>query len=239
MPLDVVECPMRALYKMRNPENICEYYRHFVQRLCKDALPWARDNIFFACIMAVIPPLIAYLHDRTHPTDWTVIQTALWFYLAALLIYLGYHAIRTPWKLSLTATNNAPEPVISFKVEVLNLSVSVLDFVYERIQNAPPSRTRYFGSVGSANMLRELGEHIAQQAATKKYEAETLGIYEYKFARKITATVNALKERGLHDEAVEGLWANPANSEAIKIIGKRLGELADRVIEPENVFPGP
>jgi hypothetical protein len=75
------------------------YWVRFVQRLTKDSVPWARDNILFAGAMAIIPAIIAYIFDRAHVVDWPVIRLTLWMYLATLLVYVSYHSLRTVQKL--------------------------------------------------------------------------------------------------------------------------------------------
>jgi len=74
-----------------------EYVSRVLKRLNKDAASWARDNIFWGIVMLLAPLAVLYWQQKT--IDWGLVQTTLWIYLAAFVIYLCIHLIRTPWKL--------------------------------------------------------------------------------------------------------------------------------------------
>lgn len=63
------------------------YYHRFRKRFFKDATPWARDNIVWGGIVVVVPPLAAYLRDRSAPMDWILIKNSLILYAFALGVY--------------------------------------------------------------------------------------------------------------------------------------------------------
>jgi hypothetical protein len=56
--------------------------------------PWARDNIFFAGVMAIAPALAMYLRDRNQTFDWGTVRMTLWLYLLAFVAYCLYLLIR-------------------------------------------------------------------------------------------------------------------------------------------------
>jgi len=45
----------------------------------------ARDNIFWAAIMLIVPAVAVYLHDQHHAYRLGLIRTALWLYAAVSL----------------------------------------------------------------------------------------------------------------------------------------------------------
>jgi hypothetical protein len=75
------------------------YLRRFGVALRRGATRWARDNIIFAGMMLVAPPILVYARAPKYPIDWVMIRTALWLYLSALTIYLIFHCLKTIRKL--------------------------------------------------------------------------------------------------------------------------------------------
>lgn len=75
------------------------YLRRYFSRLKEDAEPWARDNIGWALVMLITPPIAVLIREPAHEIDWTLVRTTLWIYAIAFGVYLLIHAIRTVWKL--------------------------------------------------------------------------------------------------------------------------------------------
>lgn len=71
-----------------------EYVSRVLKRLNKDAASWARDNIFWGIVMLLAPLAVLYWQQKT--IDWGLVQTTLWIYLAAFVIYLCIHLNHTP-----------------------------------------------------------------------------------------------------------------------------------------------
>ncbi len=231
---------MRRFGHMDHEATIGDYYRRFFRRLSEDATPWARDNIGFGIAMLTVPPLLVYLRDRSHPIDWQVIRTALYLYSAVFSMYLIFYAVRTAWKLDIVrveemeAANSRIEQLLekpNLHADVLELSSSILDFIYERMRNAPQRPIRRFGLRDPGAILQEMNEHALFNAAAQAYEADTLGIHEYRFVRKVMAAVNELRQIGLQGEAMDRDWGNPGSNEGIKEAGKRLALLADQMVD--------
>ncbi len=80
-----------------------------------------------------------------------------------------------------------------------------------------------------AEMMRRFAESDANTQAHLKFDADTLGIYGYKFSRRVVTTIKRLKEAGIADEVMEGHWEAPANPATIKVIGEHLEKMADTV----------
>src|ERR1039458_9604576 len=54
--------------------------------------------------MAVLPPLVAFLKDRTYVIDWKLFWTTFSLYAILIAIYLAIQAVRTPWKMDSNRT---------------------------------------------------------------------------------------------------------------------------------------
>jgi hypothetical protein len=205
-------------------ETFYGYYRRVLTRIGRDAYEWARDNVLVAGCIAVIPPIAAYLQDSSHGLDWSVLRTTIWLYGGVLLVYVGYHAIRAPWKLN----QEPPPPALSPKEIIHRLSVDLLDFIYARNKDAPPQSDyapTYIGS--TTDMMRRIQDSISAQTAFKKYESETLGIYRYKYARRSHRALKLLKDRGISNDFLNEHVVNPTSAETIKLIGHILLEIAE------------
>jgi hypothetical protein len=57
------------------------------------ATPWARDNIVFACTMAIAPALALFAYDRGSAIDWRVVRLTLYLYVFAFVLYCAYRLI--------------------------------------------------------------------------------------------------------------------------------------------------
>jgi hypothetical protein len=126
-----------------------------------------------------------------------------------------------------------PEP--SFKEEVLKLSASILEFAYERSQNAPIISVRPLDLENPRYLRDDMAKSHAEMEAIKSYESDTLGLYDTRFRRRVAATVSSLKKKGFSDSELEGLvdtssWLHPYGA-SIKEVWRRLGEVADKASE--------
>jgi hypothetical protein len=83
---------------MSDGKGFLSYYARFARVLRRDAGAWARDNIAWAVVMLIAPPVAAYLQRGTE-IDWKMIRTTLWIYGAVFCIYVFVHVLRTPWRL--------------------------------------------------------------------------------------------------------------------------------------------
>jgi hypothetical protein len=75
------------------------YWRRFAAVLWRDAMPWARDNIFWAVVCLIVPPIAVWLHDSNHVIDWQLVRTAAWLYLTAFIAYAILQSVRAVLKL--------------------------------------------------------------------------------------------------------------------------------------------
>jgi hypothetical protein len=155
----------------------------------------------------------------------------------AALVWLGlwaiYHLIRTPWKMSL---KDVSTPANGFGEEIPNLAESLLDFIYKQLQATPQSPTVRFHQIGddTTKFWDDLIETNRQTEAVKRHEMGTLGIYRYKFSHRVKSASKQLKTKGLQDETLDSLMADPQTSEQIKIVGERLRMLAEKLAESDT-----
>jgi hypothetical protein len=105
------------------------YWKRYFSCLWREAQPWARDNIVWAVIVLIVPPLAVCLRDPSHEIDWAMVRTALWLYAIALGVYLLFHLVRTVSKVDAGLQN---ELVASRK------KVSELGAVLQEIEDAKP-----------------------------------------------------------------------------------------------------
>jgi hypothetical protein len=229
-----------TILSMDSLNTFLRYYGRFFTRLFKDGYEWPRDNIFLAFFMVIVPPGAAWLHDPTHVPDWAVIKITGWLYIALFGVYGIYHAIRTPWKLSLEAPRAEDNHALSFKETVQALAVEILDFVYARIKDVPAvPQQKLFPLGGDAvSMIREMGQASAARAAATKYESETLGIYKYKYSRRVAKVAKLLPAVGIEADWFQMHSPAPSSSEAIRAIGDHLMQVADLLPETDKCHTG-
>lgn len=161
------------------------------------------------------------------PYGWVVGAILLW-HLArtAYLIYLEDQEEIDRLRKDTVSQN-------SFKEETHKLAESIMDFIHGRIENTPTWPVKAF--TFSDSPMQSIMEQSSRIAISKNYESETLEIYEYRFARKVVATVKTFDNMNLRLDTPNGFWSAPADSSSIKLIGKTLAELADRIPEPQKL----
>ena len=97
-----------------------------------------------------------------------------------------------------------------------NLSREILAYVDGRIRAAPPR----------PQDASTWEQDVAEWAA---FERDTAAGYRQRFALRVRTTRSALTFRNLRDRDLDALYQQPANASQIRIIGERLGVLADRL----------
>lgn len=211
-----------------------QYCIRVAKRLITHAAPWARDNIAFGVLVLVIPPLLVYSRDHSHPIDWMMLGATLRLYALCLGVYVVFHLVRAVWKLD--AENKAELLALNSQLEKLQsvpndlgarahaLSTDILDFIYARLKDAPKHRGKFFAS---SNSFDEFSEIIARNTEVRNFEKDTLGIYSYKFSRNVSSIVQEFANVGIVAADMDGVWTQPANSEAIQRIGHVLAQMAD------------
>lgn len=125
----------------------------------------------------------------------------------------------------------------SLKTRALKLSEAILDFVYQRLQNAPPQpgypEILMIG-LDTETWSEKFFANQAKMNAASRYEFDTLAIYRERFASKALAILGEFKAKGAVDDSLDYSAAVPAGSQIIKIVGQRIGELAERLEPAES-----
>jgi hypothetical protein len=217
---------------------------------------WARD-LTVGVVLNVATLFLSHLFGLITLSDWNEHKRLL-----VLAIILPYVAIFVPhilWKIYNSAASlhrdqvnsilqirlekeslesrlkeiDSAKPKPSISEETHALSVSILDFIYERSKGTPPPPRKLFGigTEDTAGMLRRMEIESTTAKRWNDYHAETLGIYEYKFMRAVVSAVKALDAINIRIDTPPGFWSAPQNADAIKSIGTALAELADRIPE--------
>jgi len=121
------------------------------------------------------------------------------------------------------------DPADSLKKRALQLSESILDFIYGRMQDVPPlPNVKTFLSTGRLdwkNILTQSPEY----AKMAGYEKATMDFYKARFLEKVVSMRHELHKQGLVDEQLEQFYSDPKESGYIRIIGERIGALAEQL----------
>jgi len=145
------------------------YWRRLGKRLWKDSEPWARDNIVWAALMLLAPPIAVWLRQPTHEIDWTLMRTTLWIYAIAFGVYLLVHLVRTAWKLDkdLSGRRDALEKRV-FDLE------SVPAVIKLTIENVVMHRTgdQELKWKNGEFLVQASGELLNLRSATVEYSAQ-------------------------------------------------------------------
>jgi len=157
-----------------------------------------------------------------------------------LLLWSCFLTWRDEWR-NRTLLETTP----GVKEQVTQLSQSVLDYIFERIQNAPPVSTPGYDTSDGRLFLRDMRQHDHEARTLKSYEYQTLEIYEYKYLPAVMSAIASLKGLGLDcstiDESLCDLESGNFPTRQgliiptdgyIKGIGKQLRILADQITEP-------
>lgn len=124
-------------------------------------------------------------------------------------------------------------PADSLKSRALKLSEAILDFIYQRLQNAPaplyPTEILILEPDTNA-WNKRFQETMQRQGAAFTYESNTLAMYRERFLPKVLAILGEFQEQGVADDWLHQLAGNPTGSNFIKMIGQRLGEIAELLV---------
>ncbi len=108
-------------------------------------------------------------------------------------------------------------PPDSLKNKALLLSKEILLFLGERQANEPESVVDRMLSWD-----RDFDKPI-------KYSQETMSIYSERFGARVNEMRNAFAREGLKDEQLDRFFEHPTNPTSIRIIGERIGALAEQL----------
>jgi hypothetical protein len=147
------------------------YYLRFWKRLLKDATPWARDNILWGCAALLIPPLLVYLRDPHAKIDWSVIESAIWFYAVTFTLYVLVHVCRIPKKLDDDREADA---------QVLSESIGKREEIIGKITSKPPRTPAEQHDFDTASRALERFGQKAKIALRhlRRHESLTFGVYD-------------------------------------------------------------
>ena len=220
----------------KNLRDFGSYYRDFGREFGVQCYESWKSELRSTVFIAAIAFFLDYKVNASAKAAFVLTTKAC---LIGLGFWAIFHLIRTPWRL---ARKRPAVPSISFKAEVIQLSRTILDFVYERIKNAPSVSIPDYVTEDGRLFLRDMRQHNREARALSTYEHETMEIYEYRYQRTVASVTAPLKRLGLDssklDEHVSGAMGEsdpdhtgiivPTN-ERIKQIGRQLGILADQI----------
>ncbi len=226
--------PDRSSSHREQLKSFLSYYRRFGTEFVAQIWQVWRREVASTLVIALIIFLLSY-YDSNAKTALQATAEACGIYL---FVWAAYHLVRTPWKLSLAPAVPDAKSAISFRSGLLNLSIEVLNFIYERQKAAPerPVQEFVFARDDGSKWLEDMLQFSNKSAAVKKFDSDTAGIYSYRFKRRVQQAAERLKEIGFPEEMLADLIRAPENwmapySETIKQIGTDIGELADQLDE--------
>lgn len=132
------------------------------------------------------------------------------------------------------------DPAEGLKKRALELSESLLNFVYERMQHAPKQPLYYMmgGSnwpnprnapnLVAVNFQQEMQEMMEETT----YRANTTQMFKDRFSKQIVQIKNEFSTRGLVDKQLEAA-CSAVSYATLRIIAERLGVLAEQ-LEPKS-----
>jgi len=190
---------------------------------------------------AVFTVLGLYVAYANKSNDWTVRGI---FGAAAALLFVACYQAWLDERRKRIRLQDCQAPAPTLKEQAVLLSQSILDFVYERIKNAPSVSTPDCLTDDGRIFLRDMRQHDREARALSANERETLEIFEYKYRRTLASAIVSLKNLSLDssklDEYVSGLLrkSDPDYTGTsivinlwIKEVGKQVGALADQIKE--------
>jgi hypothetical protein len=131
-------------------------------------------------------------------------------------------------------------PVDDLKTRTLILSEAILDFVYQRLQDAPRRPIDFFSYERNNRTLifDTVFDQSSERMATVDYESETTRIFKERFMERTKAIVAEMARRHLHDDDLGGLLSTPPQllwtTSMMTEAGERLGQLAERITSPDE-----
>ncbi len=117
----------------------------------------------------------------------------------------------------------------SLKDRALKLSESLLSFIYERINSRRPFEITINLIPGVAQNVQEEMLRSPEWKRFEAYEKNTVEEYNVRFSKKVMEIRDEIATIGFPEGQLSFLYHDPKNSEDIRLIGQRIGELADKI----------
>ena len=125
----------------------------------------------------------------------------------------------------------ANDPAQGLKRRALNLSEAILNFIFERMQNAPPTAPLpylFTASFNSSTYGRFLTEQQDRINAAIQYPQETIRFYETRFSGSVEEIKREFAQRNLSDPLLDNPPTGDVNTR-IRTIAERIGVLAEKI----------
>jgi hypothetical protein len=122
----------------------------------------------------------------------------------------------------------------SLKKEIGIFCQEVLEFVADRDALNPGSRLPHPMDKKDPAFTASTSEEFRRiQEDANRYTAQTIGLFNKKFAAKVRAYYGELRDRGIVDTALEAEMAYPVNTLIMGLIASRMGALSVRLDDRE------
>jgi hypothetical protein len=118
-----------------------------------------------------------------------------------------------------TVTLTVRGPQLGLREQAFIDSASILNFLLERERGAPP----YPSPDLSASDWSKV------EAEIRTYNAETIRQFNQAWGPSVVRLHDSLAAKGLQDPALDDLYNRPTNPLGIRVIGEKIGDLAERL----------
>lgn len=186
---------------------------------------WARGLLIFGFFALLVAELMAITRERNkHEAESAADRKSTQDrFEQTMERFKAVQQIADSHQQSIVRLMNAfNDPAAGLKRRALELSERLLDFIYDRIQNLPPLPRVLITTFRNLDDTPEMQE-------LAKYEHNTMAVYNTRFAAKVKAIRDEFAAQGLIDEPLESLYDDVQESGYIRIIGERIGVLAEQI----------
>jgi hypothetical protein len=117
-------------------------------------------------------------------------------------------------------------PARNIKKKALQLSESLTNFVYDRLQNSPGG----FGRRPTLADLRQIRTPLVEvMRQSLEYDGETLALYKKDLYPAVSDMRDELENRGLNDPELDALFTSPKTTQDMLRVADRIGMLAAKL----------
>jgi hypothetical protein len=174
------------------------------------AVAMADDDFTLAAILAVAGVLV-FVAGNVRPFGR---PAQLATFVALMTVGFGWYGARQ-WTHARQAAYLVERQTQQIRLNAIQLSANLVNFLRDRRREVPPAPSA--------------ATWDADERAIIRFEAETVRLFDAKFARDVRSSRDLLALRGLRDRDLDTFYRRPANEFQIQTIAIRLSALARRL----------
>jgi 4-amino-4-deoxy-L-arabinose transferase-like glycosyltransferase len=174
------------------------------------AVAMADDDFTLAAILAVAG-IVVFVSGNVRPFGR---PAQLATFVALMTVGFGWYSARQ-WTHARQATFLVERQTQQIRLNAMQLSANLVNFLRDRRKEVPPPPAAATWDADERRIIR--------------FEAETVRLYEAKFAREVRSSRDLLAIRGLRDRDLDTFYRRPANEFQIQTIAIKLSTLGRRL----------